>query len=141
MVTVRLAWVEPAEQLRAIEGEVADDAVIRGEFRLEPDASPAPPGVYRLASEEACFTLDPRNPLPVLLHEDNDANVITWVQPLRDIAEEAAVAEDVRKAVFDLVEARVVHTDVFSASAILTSTEEISGALHVVGRCVVIRPA
>lgn len=141
MTTVRLCWVEPSEQLRGIEGEVADDAVWQGQLVMDDAASPGPPGVYRLLSDEECVAFDPQTPLPLFLHEDHAASIVRWMQPLQHAGDEATVAEDVRKAVFDLVEARVGADGLFSASAILTSTETVSGSLHVVGRCVIIRPA
>jgi hypothetical protein len=141
MTTVRVTWVEPFEQLRVIEGDVADDAVRQGELVMDANASPGPPGVYRLLSEEERFALDAQNPLPVFLHDANAAHLITWLEPLPHAGNEAAVAEHVRKAVFELVEARVADDGVFSASPIVTSTETVRGSSHVIGRCVVILPA
>jgi hypothetical protein len=141
MKTVRVCWVEPSEQLRGVEGEVADDVVRQGQLVIDADAGPGPAGVYRLLSDEECVVFDPQTPLPVFLHEDHAASIVRWMQPLQHAGDEVAVAEHVRKAVYDLVEARVGDDGVFSASAVLTSTETVSGSLHVVGRCVVIRPA
>lgn len=141
MTTVRVCWVEPSEQLRGVEGEVADDVLWQRQLVMDAGPGAGPPGVYRLLSEEECVAFDPQTPLPLFLHEDHAASIVRWMQPLQHAGDEAAVAEDVRKAVFDLVEARVGDDGVFSASAILTSTETVDGSLHVVGRCVLIRPA
>lgn len=120
---------------------VSDDAVRQGELVMDAEAaSPGPPGIYRILPEEECFAFDPTTPLPAFLHETHAASIVRWMQPLQHIRREAAVAEEVRKAVFDLVDARVGDDGVFSGSAIVTSTEPVGGSLHVVGRCVVIRP-
>ena len=138
--TVRVAWVEPAEQLNVLEGEISEQAVREGEI-VNDVANPGPAGVYRLLSMEECIALDAQNPLPFFLHDDSTANLITWLEPLQHAGDEATVAEHVRKAVFDLVEERVADAGVFSASPVVTSTELVRGSPHVVGRCVVIRPA
>lgn len=141
MRTVRLCWVDPPEQLRGVEGEVADDVVWQRQVVMDDAASPGPAGVYRLLLEEEWAALVPHSPLPLFLHEDHAASIVRWMRPLQHLRHEAAVAEDVRKAVFDLVEARIRHDGVFSPSPILTSTETVKGSLHVVGRCALIRPA
>lgn len=141
LVTVRLAWVEPmTDGLTMIEGEVVRASVWRGEMVMDADASPGPAGIYRLLSEEDAVTLDPHDPAPVFLHEEHEASLVRWVKPLTSDPE-AMIAEDVRKAVFDLVEARIAEDDVFSASPVFTRAEEIDGAWHMVGRCVLVRPA
>lgn len=140
-VTVRLAWVEPlAESLTVVEGQVSRASVWRGEMVMDAEASPGPAGVYRLITEEEGRVMDPQDPVPVFLFESHQAAIIKWMKPLETAELEAATAETVRRAVFDLVEARIAEEGVFSTSVVLTRTEEVDGALHVVGSCVVVRP-
>lgn len=141
MATVVVAWEEPAGQLSAVEGDLPDDAVRQRELVADSDGDPGPAGVYRLLSKEECLVLDMQNPVPVFLHEANEASLVTWLEPLPHAGDEAAVAERVRKAVFDVVEERIANDGVFTPSPVVTSTERVRGSTHVVGRCVVIQPA
>jgi hypothetical protein len=135
-----MCWVEPIEALRVVEGELDDDVVRQGEVVMDSAASPGPEGVYRRLTDEETFAFAPEEPRPVFLHDSHEANIVKWMEPLQHIRHEAAAAERVRQAVFDLVESRVQADGVFSASAVVTSTEKVGGAMHVIGRCLVVRP-
>lgn len=139
MPRMRLLWVDPFHGLGGVEGDIPDDVLQGGELVADADASPGPAGIYRLLSDEMCETLNRADPTPTLLHAANKANLVTWMESLPHLDQEAATAERVRKAVFDLVEARLA-ADWVHSSAIVTATESSEGGLAVVGRCVVIRP-
>lgn len=139
VVMARLAWSDPLGGLRLLEGSVPDGAVWEGQLLSDGAASPGPAGVYRLLSDEVCATLDYAANLPTFLHETMGASLITWMRPLEDVRLEATVAEQVRQAVFEIVEERIkTATPAYWTSTVVTFTEEVNGALHVVGRCVLV---
>jgi hypothetical protein len=134
----RLCWVEVGQVL-VVEGELPDEVVRDGAVVLDEVSSPGPAGIFQRLSDGDAWLVAPQDPVPVFLHSDYDANVVEWRQPLADLSGEAAAAESARKAVFELVEARVADGTAYSASAVVTATEGSAGDLVVVGRCLVVR--
>ena len=141
MVTVRLCWVEGFDDLKVLEGEIDASAASQNELVMDAGASPGPAGVYRRFPDDAAAVFDPQDPRPVFLLDTHQVNTVTWMKPLQHIRHEATLAQEVWKTVADLVEAKIgQEAGLFSASSTVTSTEKVRGSLHVVGRCVVIRP-
>jgi hypothetical protein len=139
MRMVRLAWVEGFDELKGVEGEIDEGAIVGGnEIVSDGRSTPGPAGVYRALTQQVCETLDPEEPAPTFLHESHVAGIVQWSEPLQHKREEAAAAERVRKAVFDLVEERIKQPGTFSASPIRTIGDKGRGGLQVTGRCVLI---
>ena len=142
MLTVRLVWVEPPQDLAGVVAQV-DDALAEGST-IEPSAEtgfPGPSGRYELLPQELWRTMDPDDPRPVFLHEGYEAGLERWVNALPDAAAEVAIVARVRDAVMHLVETRLAaDPEAFSASPTVTTTEPSSRGMVVVGRSVVLRP-
>ncbi|HET6393592.1 MAG TPA: hypothetical protein VFG13_12290 [Blastococcus sp.] len=142
MLTVRLVWVEPPQDLAGVVAEV-DDALAAGSA-IEPGAGtgfPGPSGRYGLLPPELWRTMEPDDPAPVFLHEAYEAGLEKWVNALPDAAAEVAIVARVRDAVMQLVETRLAaDPGAFSASPTVTTTEPSSRGMVVVGRSVILRP-
>jgi hypothetical protein len=142
VLTVRLVWVEPPQDLAGVVAEV-DDALAVGSA-IEPSTEtgfPGPSGRYGRLSQELWRTMDPDDPVPVFLHESYEAGLERWVNALPDAADEVVIVARVRDAVMHLVETRLAaDPQAFSASPTVTTTEPSSRGMVVVGRSVILRP-
>ncbi|MGY1740191.1 MULTISPECIES: hypothetical protein [unclassified Blastococcus] len=143
MLTVRLVWVEPPQDLAGVVAEVPESVVAQRAIEPSPGTGfPGPPGRYGLLHEELWRTMDPEDPAPVFLHEAYEAGLERWVNVLPDASAEVAVVARVRDAVMQLVETRLAaDPEAFSASPTVTTTEPSSRGMVVVGRSVVLHPS
>lgn len=106
------------------------------------DDFPGLAGYYKLLDEEYSWTITYDNPMLVLLHESLSAHIEKWASPISDPSEEIQAVQEARDAVVRLVSSRLSNDPAsFPGSSTVTSTEQTSRGLAVVGRCVVFRSA
>ena len=142
MPTVRFMWVESGDDVRGYQADIPQRFLDQGTVEPSPASFPGPPGPFHLLPEELSLTIDREDPAPVFLHESYRANIEKWLQPIRSLSEEAGAAGRARDAVIELVNSRLAtNPKTLTVSKTVTSTEQVSGGLAVVGRAVVISPA
>lgn len=140
MTAVRFMWPDSPSSMRFTETEYDDRELASRIVTPLDDDFPGLAGSYKLLDEEYSWTITCENPMLVLLHESMKAHIEKWVSPIADPSKEVQAVEETRDAVVRLVNSRLSNDPAsFPGSSTITSTEQTSGGLAVVGRCVVFR--
>lgn len=142
MVTVRFMWPDSLPAMGFAEAEYDGTELASGMVTPNDDDFPGLAGYYKLLDEEYSWTITYDNPMLVLLHESLSAHIEKWASPISDPSEEIQAVQEARDAVVRLVSSRLSNDPAsFPGSSTVTSTEQTSRGLAVVGRCVVFRSA
>lgn len=139
-VGVRFMWPESPPSMGSAEAEYDATELASGVVTPHGDDFAGLAGNYKLLDEEHSWTINPENPMLVLLHESVEAHIERWVRPIGAPSEEVQAVEEVRDTVMRLADSRLSDDPAsFPGSSTVTSTEHTSRGLAVVGRCVVFR--
>lgn len=136
MENVILVWPSdrPGE-LSEGQAQFGTEAVESGVVEVD-ESSVGAPGTYRrLANdEEALLLSDTKDRVAIFLHDDLRVGSETWIEPISGLHEEAAAVIRARDAVQEMMQSHLDSGVAVRTSVTVTSTEDTTRGLAVVGR-------